>query len=189
MVSSTVKTVPLNPPLGEADVEHLEIGDKCLISGVIYSARDAAHKRFIELLDRGEGLPFNPRGQILYYVGPTPAPPGRVIGSAGPTTAYRMDMFTPRLLELGLKATIGKGQRTPAVREALKRHKALYLVAIGGTGALLSERIEESEVIAFPDLGPEAVFRLKVRDFPAIVANDVRGRDLFIEGAARYRRV
>ena len=183
---TNVRTVKLKPPLTDSDVSSLQIGDKVLIDGAIYTARDAAHKRLLELVDAKKDLPFPLKGQIIYYVGPTPPRPGRAIGSAGPTTSYRMDTFTPRLIELGIKATIGKGPRAPAVIEAMKRFKAVYLVAVGGTGALLGRQVMKSEMIAFEDLGTEAIRRLTVRDFPAIVANDVSGRDLFTEAVARY---
>ena len=168
------------------DRSSLQIGDKVLIDGAIYTARDAAHQRLFELVDAKKDLPFPLKGQIIYYVGPTPPRPGRAIGSAGPTTSYRMDTFTPRLIELGIKATVGKGPRAPAVIEAMKRFKAVYLVAVGGTGALLGRQVMKSEMIAFEDLGTEAIRRLTVRDFPAIVANDVTGRDLFTEAVAEY---
>jgi len=176
----------LKPPLTDSDVSSLQIGDKVLIDGAIYTARDAAHKRLLELVDAKKDLPFPLKGQIIYYVGPTPPRPGRAIGSAGPTTSYRMDTFAPRLIELGIKATVGKGPRAPAVIEAMKKFKAVYLVAVGGTGALLGRQVMKSEMIAFEDLGTEAIRRLTVRDFPAIVANDVSGRDLFTEAVARY---
>ena len=180
--------VRITAPLKDADTERLKAGDRVLISGVLYTARDAAHKRFMELLDRGEKLPFDVKGQIIYYVGPTPAKPGQVIGSAGPTTSGRMDAYTPRLLELGLKATIGKGARSSEVIEAMKAKKAVYLAAVGGAAALISKCIVKSEVVAYEDLGPEAVRRLTVEDFPAIVVNDTRGGDLFAEGVKEYRR-
>ncbi len=182
-----MKEVRITPPLTDEDVERLRIGDRVLITGVIYTARDAAHKRMMEALEKGKPLPFDPRGQILYYVGPTPTRPGQVIGSAGPTTSGRMDPYTPKLLEMGLKATIGKGERGDEVREAMKRFKALYFIAVGGAAALLAKRIKEVEVIAYEDLGPEAVRRLYVEDFPVIVANDAYGGDLFKEGRMRYR--
>lgn len=185
-MSDTVTTVKLRPPLTDADVSSLRIGDKVLISGAIYTARDAAHKRLFELIDGGKTLPFPLKGQVIYYVGPTPPRPGRPIGAAGPTTSYRMDTYAPKLIELGVKATIGKGPRSPEVIEAMKRFKAVYLVAIGGTGALLGRQVENSETIAFEDLGTEAIRRLTVRDFPAVVANDVSGRDIFTEAVAKY---
>ena len=181
------RVVRLTSPLTDGDVGGLRIGDRVLITGTIYTARDAAHKRMVEALERGEALPFDIRGQIIYYVGPTPPKPGEVIGSAGPTTSGRMDPYTPKLLELGLKATIGKGQRSREVVEAMERFKGIYLVAVGGAAALLARRIKKAEVIAYEDLGPEAVRRLYVEDFPAIVANDIHGGDLFVEGRERYR--
>ncbi len=182
-----MESIRLETPLTDEDVARLRIGDHVRFNGVIYTARDAAHKRLIELMQRGEPLPIDLRGQVLYYVGPTPPRPGQVIGSAGPTTAMRLDPYTPAMLELGVKAIIGKGGRGPEVREALKRHRAVYCIAVGGTGALLSQHIESAEVIAFEDLGTEAIRRLVVRDFPAIVVNDIEGRDLLEEGRKQYR--
>jgi len=158
-----------------------------LLSGILYVARDAAHRRIVEALDRGEPLPFDIKGQTIYYTGPSPAPPGRVIGSAGPTTSARMDIYTPRLLAAGLKAMIGKGVRSREVRDAMKKHRAVYLAAVGGAGALISKSIVGSEVIAYADLGPEAVLRLEVKDFPAVVINDIYGGDLYTDGKAKYR--
>jgi fumarate hydratase subunit beta len=182
------KTVKLTPPLTDQDVQQLDIGDTVIVSGVIYTARDAAHKRLVDMLARGEPLPMNIRGQIIYYVGPSPARPGRVIGAAGPTTSYRMDSYAPTLIKLGLKAMIGKGKRSAEVIAALQEHKAVYLGATGGAGALISQRIKRAEVIAFPELGPEAVHRLEVEDFPTIVINDCQGRDLYELGVRQYRR-
>ncbi len=183
-----VKTVQLTPPLSDQDVLQLNIGDTVMVSGVIYTARDAAHKRLVDLLAAGEKLPMDLRGQIIYYVGPSPARPGRVIGAAGPTTSYRMDSYAPTLIRLGLKAMIGKGKRSPGVIAALQEHKAVYLGATGGAGALISQRIKTAEVIAFPELGPEAVHRLEVENFPTIVINDCQGRDLYDQGVGQYRR-
>ncbi len=183
-----VKTVKLTPPLTDQDVEDLNIGDKVLVSGVIYTARDAAHKRLVDMLAKGEPLPMEIKGQIIYYVGPSPARPGRVIGAAGPTTSYRMDSYAPTLIKLGLKAMIGKGKRSVEVIEAIKTYKAVYLGATGGAGALISQCIKAAEVIAFPELGPEAVHRLEVKDFPAIVINDCQGLDLYEVGVKQYRR-
>ncbi|GAB4285803.1 MAG: Fe-S-containing hydro-lyase [Deferrisomatales bacterium] len=180
--------VRLTAPLTDADVEALSSGDRVLLSGVVYTARDAAHARLVELLRRGDPLPVDLRGQILYFVGPTPAPPGRPIGSAGPTTAYRMDPYSPLLIEHGLKAMIGKGKRSPEVIEAMRRHKAVYLAAVGGAGALLSQRIRSAEVVAYGDLGPEAIRRLEVVDFPAVVVNDCRGGDLYAQGRRTYAK-
>ena len=182
------KTVKLTSPLTDQDVLQLNIGDTVLVSGVIYTARDAAHKRLVDLLAKGEPLPMDLAGQIMYYVGPSPARPGRVIGAAGPTTSYRMDSYAPTLIKLGLKAMIGKGKRSPEVIEAMKTHKAVYLGATGGAGALISQRIKAAEVIAFPELGPEAVHRLEVEDFPAMVINDCQGHDLYEQGVREYRR-
>ncbi|MGD0795238.1 MAG: Fe-S-containing hydro-lyase [Dehalococcoidales bacterium] len=174
-------------PLTERAISDLKAGDAVLLSGVIYTARDAAHKRMVEALERGERLPFDIRGQTLYYVGPSPAPPGRVIGSAGPTTSTRMDEFTPRLLAAGLKGMIGKGPRSVEVKDAMKKYRAVYFAAVGGAGALLSKCITQSEVVAYPDLGPEAVLCLEVKDFPLTVINDISGRDLYEEGREAYR--
>jgi fumarate hydratase subunit beta len=182
------KTVKLTTPLTDQDVLQLDIGDTVIVSGVIYTARDAAHKRLVDMLARGEQLPMDIQGQVIYYVGPSPARPGRVIGAAGPTTSYRMDSYAPTLIKLGLKAMIGKGKRAAEVIEALKAHKAVYLGATGGAGALISQRIKTAEVIAFPELGPEAVHRLEVEDFPTIVINDCQGRDLYELGVRQYRR-
>lgn len=182
------KTLKLTPPLTDADLLPLKIGDKVLVSGIIYTARDAAHKRLVDLLAAGQKLPVDFKGQILYYVGPSPAAPGRVIGAAGPTTSYRMDSFTPTMLQLGLKAMIGKGKRSPEVIAALKQYKAVYLGATGGAGALISQCIKKAEVVAFPELGPEAVRRLEVEDLPTIVINDCQGGDLYEVGIKEYRR-
>ena len=169
-------------------IGQLTAGTRLLISGVVYTARDAAHQRLIQCLDVGEKPPFDLEGQTLYYMGPSPARPGQIIGSAGPTTSSRMDMYTPRLLAAGIRAMIGKGARSPAVREAIKKHKAVYFAATGGAGALLGKSIVCMEVIAYEDLGAEAILRLELRDFPAIVANDVRGGDLFEQGRIKYRK-
>ena len=179
--------VSLSTPLSDAVVKTLRAGTAVNISGVVYTARDAAHRRFMELLDRGEALPFDPAGSVIYYVGPTPAPPGRVIGSAGPTTARRMDPFVRRLSALGVKGSIGKGDRAPEVAEALMEHTAVYFAATGGVGALLSRHITAARVIAFEDLGPEAVREIVFADFPAVVAIDCQGNDIFAEGRKRYR--
>jgi len=176
------------PPLTDEVVESLHAGDRLLITGTIYTGRDAAHKRLVELVDKGEPLPVDLRGQIIFFVGPTPPRPGDVIGSAGPTTSGRMDAYSPKLLDLGLKAMIGKGLRNEAVREALKRNKALYLGATGGAGALLSQRITAAKVVAYEDLGPEAIRELMVKDFPVVVINDMYGGDLYAEGRKKYER-
>lgn len=178
----------MTAPLSDEVVSSLEIGDEVLISGTIYVARDAAHKMMVELLDRGEALPFDPRGQIIYYMGPSPAPPGKVIGAAGPTTSGRMDRYAPRLMEAGIKAMIGKGSRAMAVRQAMQEHKAVYMAALGGAGALISRRIRANELVAWEELGAEALRRLEVEDFPAIVVNDVQGRDLYESAKRQWRR-
>jgi fumarate hydratase subunit beta len=170
----------LTTPLSEADVASLRAGDVVSLSGILYTGRDAAHKRLVAALDAGEDLPFDPRGAVIYYVGPSPARPGRPIGAAGPTTSYRMDSFAPRLIERGLAGMIGKGQRSPEVRQAMTGHGAVYFGATGGAGALLGLRIKEAKVIAYEDLGPEAVRELVVEDFPVLVINDCAGGDLYV---------
>lgn len=172
-------TYTLNTPLTDADIEKLRAGDVVLLNGIIYSGRDAAHKKLMELLDAGKDLPFDLKGASIYYVGPSPAPPGRPIGSAGPTTSGRMDAYAPRLHSLGLKATIGKGKRTDAVRKAMQDNKAVYFGATGGAGALLSKCITASKVIAFDELGPEAIREMTVKDFPLLVINDAFGGELY----------
>ena len=174
-------------PLNNESIKGLKAGDNVWLTGMMYVARDAAHKRIVEALDRGERLPFDIKGQTIYYMGPTPAKPGQVIGSAGPTTSGRMDAYSPRLIAEGLKGMVGKGMRTPAVKEAMKKYKAVYLAAIGGTGALISKTIKKSEIIAYEELGAEAVLRLEVKDFPATVINDIYGGDLYQEGKTKYR--
>ncbi len=178
----------LHTPLSDDDVLALKAGDSVLISGVIYTARDAAHKKMVELIEKGEPLPLDLEGQVLYYVGPAPAKPGRAIGSAGPTTSGRMDLYTPLILEQGMKACIGKGKRSAAVKKALEKHKAVYLAAVGGAGALLSKRVIKSDVIAYPELGAEAIHRLEVKDFPAMVINDTYGNDFYETGIKSYAR-
>ncbi len=178
----------IQAPLSDDDVMALKAGDTVLINGVIYTARDAAHKKLVELMDKGEDLPIDLQGQFIFYVGPTPAKPGQAIGSAGPTTSGRMDAYTPKMLEKGMKACIGKGLRSQVVKDALKEHKGVYLAATGGAGALLSKKIKKSEVVAYPELGPEAIHRLEVEDFPATVVNDAYGNDLYEEGAKQYAR-
>ena len=180
--------IRLKTPLNDEDVEKLNIGDRVLINGVIYTGRDAAHKRLSDLLKDEKPLPFDVKGQIIYYVGPTPAKPGQVFGSAGPTTSYRMDAYSPSLIERGLKGMIGKGMRSNSVKEAMKKYKAVYFAATGGAGALLAKRVKKTEIIAYDDLGPEAIRRLEVVDLPVIVVNDVRGNDLYIEGEKKYRK-
>ena len=172
----------LKPPLSDTEIVQLHAGDRVLLQGTIYVARDAAHKRLAAALAAGEPLPFDPSGQIVYYMGPSPARPGRPIGSAGPTTSVRMDGYTEAMLRAGVKATIGKGERGPAVRQAFKTYHAVYLVAIGGAGALLAQSIRAAEVVAYPELGPEAVRRLSVVDFPVIVGCDSYGQDIYATG-------
>ncbi|MEF9984434.1 MAG: Fe-S-containing hydro-lyase, partial [Oscillospiraceae bacterium] len=172
-------TIRLTTPLTEEQTRGLKAGDNVLISGVIYTGRDAAHKRFVEALDKGEKLPFDPEGQVIYYVGPTPTKPGNVIGSCGPTSSYRMDPFAPRLLELGLKGMIGKGKRNDAVIESMKKNGGVYFGAVGGAAALISKSVTKCDIIAYEDLGPEAVRRLEIKDFPAIVIIDSEGTNLY----------
>jgi fumarate hydratase subunit beta len=181
--------ISLQPPLTDEVVVKLRAGDRVVITGVIYTARDMAHKSMVDGYNKGEKLPFDLKGQILYYTGPTPAAPGKAIGSAGPTTSYRMDKYTPTLLGLGLKGMIGKGPRGQKVKDAIIKHNAVYLAAIGGAGALISKAIKKAEVIAYPELGTEAVMRLEVENFPAIVVNDVHGEDLYRIGVERYREI
>jgi fumarate hydratase subunit beta len=179
----------LTTPLTDEAIELLRAGDNVTISGTIYVGRDAAHKRLVAALDAGASLPFDPRGQIIYYMGPAPAKPGDPIGSAGPTTSYRMDPYAQRLMEVGLKGMIGKGNRSPAVREAMQEHRSVYFCAIGGAGALIAKSVRAAEVIAYEDLGAEALRRLEVVEFPAIVVNDVHGGDAYEQGKAQYRQV
>ena len=191
--------MPQRPPQGdciinitsiikEEIIEKLTVGTRVTISGVIYTARDAAHHRIIQTLEKGDKLPFDLKGQTLYYTGPSPARAGQVIGAAGPTTSSRMDKYTPKLLAAGVRAMIGKGSRSPEVREAIKKYKAVYLVTTGGAGALLARTIKRVEVIAYEELGTEAIMRLTVENFPAIVANDIYGEDLFEQGKAKYKK-
>lgn len=171
----------LTAPLSDADAKMLRAGDIVLLSGTIYTARDAAHKKLVGLLDEGKELPFDLKGAVIYYVGPTPPPPGRPIGSAGPTTSYRMDTFAPRLYSLGVKGTIGKGQRAQPVRDAMKEYGAVYFGATGGAGALLSVCIKEAEIIAFPEMGPEALRKLRIEELPLLVINDSVGGELYVQ--------
>jgi fumarate hydratase subunit beta len=181
------ETLSINTPLTDETLKNLKTGDRVLISGIIYSARDAAHKRLVELIRKGRKLPFEINGQIVYYVGPTPPKPGMVVGSAGPTSAYRMDPYTPILIAEGLKGMIGKGVRNLDVKEAIKRYKAVYFAATGGAGALISKAIKKADIVAYEDLGTEAIRRMQVEDFPAIVVNDIYGNDLYEQGKKRYR--
>jgi fumarate hydratase subunit beta len=178
----------VSPPLSDVDVESLRAGDRVRLTGVLYTARDAAHARLLPLMEAGQGLPVELRGQIIYYTGPSPARPGDVVGSIGPTTGGRMDKYTPRLLSLGLKGTIGKGARSQAVKDALREHKGVYFGAIGGAGAVLSRFVKKLDVVAYEDLGTEAIRRLEVLGFPAIVINDCHGGDLYQDGMAQYAR-
>lgn len=180
--------IKMNPPLSDEDVLKLKIGDRVLITGKILTGRDSAHKRLYDLIKKGEALPIDIKGQIIYYVGPAPAKPGYVIGSAGPTTSYRMDPYAPLLMEHGLKGMIGKGVRSQSVKDAMKTFKAVYFAATGGAGALLAKNIKAARIIAYEDLGPEAIRELEVEDFPVIVANDAFGRDLYEEGMKKFRR-
>jgi fumarate hydratase subunit beta len=166
-------------PFVDKELADLKAGDLVSLTGPLFTGRDQTHRRLFDLLDEDKQLPVDLKGQLLYYVGPSPARPGHVIGAAGPTTSYRMDFYTPRLLELGLKGTMGKGARSVEVRKAMQLHGAVYLASIGGAGALLSKCIKTSELIAFEDAGPEALFRFEVEDFPAVVINDVAGNDYY----------
>lgn len=186
--SAVADAVRIETPLTRELVEQLRIGDRVLLSGVIYSARDAAHLRLVGRLKKGEPLPFDLTGQVVYYVGPTPPQPGQAVGAAGPTSSYRMDAYAPMLIENGLKGMIGKGARSQAVKDAMMAHKAVYFAAIGGAGALISKTILSADVVAYPELGTEAVRKMTVREFPLIVANDCHGGDLYETGSRTYRR-
>ena len=182
------EVIRLETPLTHEKVAQLKAGDNVLISGVIYTGRDAAHKKMIEALASGEKLPFDMKDQIIYFVGPTPPKPGQVIGSAGPTTSYRMDAYSPKLIAEGLTGMIGKGLRSPEVIEVMEKYGAVYFGAIGGAGALIAKRIVSAEVIAYPELGPEAIRRLVVKDFPVIVLIDHLGNNLYDIGKAQFER-
>lgn len=173
-------------PLDDMFISKLFSGDRVLLSGKIYTARDAAHKRMIETINAGNELPFDMAGQVIYYVGPAPAKPGQIIGPAGPTTSGRMDCYTLPLLAHGLKGMIGKGVRSPEVIAALKQFGAVYFAAVGGAAALISRRIKKCELVAYPELGPEAIYELEVEDFPVVVVNDTHGNDLYVEGRNKY---
>lgn len=181
--------VSITTPLTDRALKKLKSGTRVLISGTIYSARDAAHKRLVESIHRGERLPIDLTGQVIYYVGPTPAKPDSVIGAAGPTTSYRMDPYTPLLIERGLKGMIGKGVRGNDVIAAMKKHRAVYFAAIGGAGALISKSIKAAKVVAYEDLGTEAIRKMEVENFSAIVVNDIFGNDLYREGRQTYRKM
>ena len=178
--------IRISAPLNDETVKKLRSGQAVLINGVIFAARDTAHKRIVEAIKEGREVPFNLDGALVYYVGPTPPPPGRPIGSAGPTTAGRMDAYAPLLIEKGLKGMLGKGERNQAVKDACLKHGAVYLATLGGCGALLGLCIKKAELIAYPELGPEGVWRFEVEDFPAVVVNDVCGGDAYIEGRKHY---
>ncbi len=178
----------ISTPLTKEQISKLSAGDQVYITGTIYTARDAAHKRLVDLIEEGKELPFNLEGQIIYYVGPSPAKPGKPIGSAGPTTSYRMDAYAPTLIKEGLKGMIGKGARNQKVRDAMMEHKAVYFAAVGGAAALIAKCITKSEVVAYPELGPEAVYRLEVEKLPVIVVNDINGQDLYEIGRAQYAK-
>ena len=180
--------IRVSAPLTEEDIAQLRAGEHVRFYGTIYTARDAAHRRMLQAVEKGEPLPIDLTGQIIYYVGPTPPRPGRVIGAAGPTTSMRMDPFTPKLLELGVKMTIGKGGRGPRVQRALREQKAAYCLAVGGAGALLSKTIRKVDVIAYEDLGTESMKRLEVEGFPAIVCCDMYGGDLLLQGKEQWRQ-
>ncbi|WP_313891686.1 Fe-S-containing hydro-lyase [Psychrobacillus sp.] len=173
-------------PFDEETISSLKAGDRVLITGVIYTARDAAHKRMYDAIQLGEDLPFNLKGQVIYYVGPTPAKPGQIIGSVGPTTSERMDKYTPALLEQGLKGMIGKGYRSKEVVNSIQKNKSLYLAAIGGAGALIARTVKTVELIAYEDLGTEAIRKITVVNFPAVVINDSYGNDWYEEGAKNF---
>jgi fumarate hydratase subunit beta len=178
----------ITTPLSDEVVRDLKAGDAVRITGVVYQARDAAHKRLVALIEAGEELPFELQGAVVYYMGPSPAKPGNVIGSAGPTTSGRMDSYAPLLMQHGLRGMVGKGLRTQEVKDAMREYTAVYFAATGGAGALLAKSIVGNEVIAWPELGAEAVARLEVRDFPAIVVNDCHGGDLYEDGRRRYAK-
>jgi len=178
----------ITSPFNDKTIADLKAGDQVLISGVMYVGRDAAHKRLVETMNKGEKMPFDVKGQVIYYMGPSPTKPGNVIGSSGPTTSGRMDAYTPRMLEAGLKGMVGKGLRTKDVKDSIKKYKAVYLASVGGAAALIAKRIVKSEIIAYEELGPEALLRIEVKDFPAIVINDMYGGDLYVEGRKEYER-
>jgi fumarate hydratase subunit beta len=180
--------IKLTPPLTDEVIDKLKAGDRVLINGVMYTGRDAAHKKMVELIQKGEKMPFEPKGQIIYFVGPAPAKPGQVMNSAGPTTSGRMNKFSPIVIGAGLKGMVGKGEMGTEVVAAMKQHKAVYMVAVGGAGALIADRITKAEVVAWEELGPEAVRRLEVKDFPAIVAQDCHGGNIYVEGVEKYKR-
>ncbi len=180
--------IKLNTPLKTEDLVKLNIGDQVLITGKIYTARDAAHKRLVDLIANNQELPFDIKGQVIYFVGPAPAPPGKPIGSAGPTTSYRMDPYSPTLLDNGLKGMIGKGPRSQDVIDSMVKNKAVYLASVGGAAVVTAQSVKSSKIIAYEDLGTEAIRELEVENFPAFVANDVEGNDLFQKGVEQYQK-
>ena len=182
------EVIKITTPLSDEVINSLKSGDQVSINGILYTARDAAHKRLIDLLDRGDELPFDIKGQIIYYVGPAPAKPGAIIGSAGPTTSYRMDPYAPRLMEVGMKGMIGKGNRSQSVIDTMVKYKSIYFAAIGGAGALVARSIKKVEIIAYEDLGPEAIRKMEVEDFQAVVVNDIHGNDVYKEGMNKYKK-
>ena len=179
----------LSPPLTDEDIKSLKIGDTVLITGDIFTARDTAHKKMVEILDKGEKLPFDIKGQLIYYAGPSPTRPGQIIGSAGPTTSGRMNKYAPRVLEAGSKGMIGKGEMSKDVQGGLQKHTGTYFIVVGGAAALISKSITKAELVAWEELGAEAVKRLTVKDFPAIVAQDCHGGNLFVEGVKKYGKI
>ena len=188
MSAGGAEPIYLEVPLSKEDVEPLRTGDVVRLNGLLYAARDAAHARMAEAIDKGEPLPFDLEGQVVYFTGPAPARPGHALGPAGPTTASRMDSYSPLLVERGLRGMVGKGLRSEAVREAMREHGCVYFGAVEGTAALLARCVKEAEVVAYEDLGAEAVRRLVVEDFPVVVVNDLYGGDLYLEGRERWRR-
>jgi fumarate hydratase subunit beta len=182
-----MSTKKITAPFNEGMVAGLKAGDRVLISGTVYTARDAAHKRMIEQLEKGKNLPFDIMGQVIYYVGPTPTKPGQITGSAGPTTSGRMDTYTPSLLDIGLKGMIGKGYRDKEVKDSIVKNKAIYFGAIGGSGALIARTIKAVEIVAYEDLGTEAIRKMVIEDFPAVVINDIYGNDWYEQGKEKYK--
>ncbi len=178
----------IRTPLEDSVIEELKSGEKVFLSGYIYTARDAAHKRFVDTLNERKTLPFDLEHQVIYYCGPSPSPPGKVIGACGPTTSSRMDLYAPQLISLGLKGMIGKGKRSQSVKDSMKQYKAIYFGATGGAGALLSKSVTSSEIIAYEDLGPEAVVKLGVKNLPLFVINDIYGNDLYEMGMLQYKK-
>jgi fumarate hydratase subunit beta len=186
--ATTPKPINLTAPFFTQDIDPLKAGDVVLLSGVLFTARDAAHARMAEAIENGEALPFDPEGQVVYFTGPAPARPGHVLGPAGPTTASRMDSYSPLLIERGLKGMVGKGLRSDKVKRAMREHGCVYFGAVEGTAALLARCVTEVELVAYEDLGAEAIRRLVVEDFPIVVVNDLHGGDLYVEGRERWRR-